>query len=91
MNIYNGEMYPDPTAYHALTKIQKEKRLQDTDRLSTYVALTPVILPGIQKKLSNTAALPLITMRYPLHRTFCFRSLWMKKKSVILQCLWIWF
>ena len=26
MNIYNSEMYPDPTAYHALTKIQKEKK-----------------------------------------------------------------
>ena len=26
MNIYNSEMYPDPTAYHALTKIQKEEK-----------------------------------------------------------------
>ena len=26
MNIFNSEMYPDPTAYHALTKIQKEEK-----------------------------------------------------------------
>ena len=26
MNIYNSEMYPDPTAYHALSKIQKEEK-----------------------------------------------------------------
>lgn len=26
MNIYNSEMYPDPTAYHALTKIHKEEK-----------------------------------------------------------------
>ena len=26
MNIYNNEMYPDPTAYHALSKIQKEEK-----------------------------------------------------------------
>ena len=26
MNIYNSEMYPDPTAYHALTKIQKDEK-----------------------------------------------------------------
>ena len=25
-HIYNSEMYPDPTAYHALTKIQKEEK-----------------------------------------------------------------
>ena len=26
MNIYNSERYPDPTAYHALSKIQKEEK-----------------------------------------------------------------
>ena len=55
MNIYNNEMYPDPTAYQQ--KYRRKKRLQDTDRLSIYAAPTPVILPGIQKKLSNTVVL----------------------------------
>ena len=67
MNIYNSEMYPDPTAYHALTKIQKEEKaaklgyslisnhafVDGNKRIGVYVMISFLELNGIHVDSSD--------------------------------------
>ena len=75
MNIYNSERYHDPTAYHALTNIQKD------EKAARYRPLVYICSPysgdaaNNTEKAKDTAALQLTIMPFPLLRTFCFRSL----------------
>ena len=89
INKFNSEGYYDPTAYEALTAIEKKKRhFEPFVLLYISALLIPEMLRQMSPQHRNTAALLWITATFPSHRTCFFRSFstMMIPKSISLGC-----
>ena len=72
INKFNSEGYYDPTAYAAMTAVEKEEKALRAFRPIVYICSPSA--GAVSENIENAAASQWIMATFPLHRICCFHS-----------------